>query len=128
MKAPILPWLRSIDGMNTHDESYQLAMAGGVTTAQILPGSANNIGTSKNSLYAFFLTSLTRDCCHWQLYCAFSGGQAFVIKLRPTSERSATSKVIEPPWTLTHNDSDVGEGGYVRWRHMKYVYAHFLGP
>ena len=43
-KAPILPWLRSIDGLNTHDASYELAMAGGVTTAQILPGSANNIG------------------------------------------------------------------------------------
>lgn len=43
-KAPILPWLRSIDGLNTHDESYELAMSGGVTTAQILPGSANNIG------------------------------------------------------------------------------------
>lgn len=43
-KAPILPWLRSIDGLNTHDDSYALAMAGGVTTAQVLPGSANNIG------------------------------------------------------------------------------------
>lgn len=42
--GPVLPWLRSLDGLNTHDESYQLAMAGGVTTAQILPGSANNIG------------------------------------------------------------------------------------
>lgn len=42
--APILPWLRSIDGLNTHDDSYALAMAGGVTTAQVLPGSANNIG------------------------------------------------------------------------------------
>ena len=43
-KAPILPWLRSIDGLNTHDAAYELAVAGGVTTAQILPGSANNIG------------------------------------------------------------------------------------
>jgi hypothetical protein len=43
-KSPILPWLRSLDGLNTHDESYALAIAGGVTTAQILPGSANNIG------------------------------------------------------------------------------------
>ncbi|KAF8958055.1 hypothetical protein BDZ97DRAFT_1950338 [Flammula alnicola] len=88
-KSPILPWLRSIDGLNTHDASYELAMAGGVTTAQILPGSANNMG-----------------------------GQAFVIKLRPTAERSATSKVIEPPLTLTHslNGTD-----YIRWRHMKHA-------
>ena len=44
LKAPILPWLRSIDGLNTHDAAYELAIAGGVTTAQILPGSATNIG------------------------------------------------------------------------------------
>ena len=64
-------------------------MAGGVTTAQVLPGSANNIG-----------------------------GQSFVIKLRPTAERSVTSKVVEPPLTLTHslNGTD-----YIRWRHMKHA-------
>jgi hypothetical protein len=50
--APILPWLRSIDGLNTHDAAYELAIAGGVTTAQILPGSANNIGRA-------FIPSLT---------------------------------------------------------------------
>ena len=42
--GPILPWLRSLDGLNTHDESYSLSIAGGVTTALILPGSANTIG------------------------------------------------------------------------------------
>ncbi|TFK32813.1 hypothetical protein BDQ12DRAFT_691931 [Crucibulum laeve] len=88
-KAPILPWLRSIDGLNTHDDSYELAMAGGVTTAQILPGSANNIG-----------------------------GQSFVIKLRPTSDRSASSKVLEPPLGLFTNST---EEGYVPWRHMKHA-------
>ncbi|KAI0253986.1 hypothetical protein BJV78DRAFT_1280411 [Lactifluus subvellereus] len=36
--GPILPWLRSLDGLNTHDESYSLSIAGGVTTALILPG------------------------------------------------------------------------------------------
>lgn len=88
-KNPILPWLRSIDGLNTHDASYELAMSGGVTTAQILPGSANNIG-----------------------------GQAFVIKLRPTAERSATSKVVEPPLSLTHSSNGTD---YIRWRHMKHA-------
>ena len=48
-KAPILPWLRSIDGLNTHDAAYELAIAGGVTSALILPGSATNIG--KVSVY-----------------------------------------------------------------------------
>jgi hypothetical protein len=50
-KAPILPWLRSIDGLNTHDASYELAMAGGITTTQILPGSADNIGQRCLALY-----------------------------------------------------------------------------
>lgn len=44
VKGPILPWLRSLDGLNTHDDGYELARSGGVTTAQILPGSANDIG------------------------------------------------------------------------------------
>jgi len=43
-KGPILPWLRSADGLNTHDDGYLLAMAGGVTSAQVLPGSTNAIG------------------------------------------------------------------------------------
>lgn len=42
--GPIVPYLRSIDGFNTHDEAVQLAVAGGVTTAQVLPGSGNAIG------------------------------------------------------------------------------------
>ena len=54
-QAPILPWLRSIDGLNTHDASYELAIAGGVTTAQILPGSANNIGNTVFHSYSWVL-------------------------------------------------------------------------
>ena len=42
--GPITSWLRSIDGINTHDVAYELATAGGVTTSLILPGSANAIG------------------------------------------------------------------------------------
>lgn len=38
------PWLRSIDGINTQDDSYKLSIAGGLTTALVLPGSANAIG------------------------------------------------------------------------------------
>ncbi|KAJ7474692.1 hypothetical protein FB451DRAFT_274443 [Mycena latifolia] len=87
-KAPILPWLRSIDGINTHDLAYRLSMSGGVTTAQIVPGSANNIG-----------------------------GQSFLIKLRPTAERSTSSMLLEPPHTLFLNESD----GRPRWRHMKHA-------
>lgn len=42
--GPVLPWLRSIDAFNTHDDGFELAVAGGVTSAQILPGSGNAIG------------------------------------------------------------------------------------
>ncbi|KAJ7628031.1 hypothetical protein DFH06DRAFT_1272898 [Mycena polygramma] len=88
VKAPILPWLRSLDGLNTHDDAYRLAIVGGVTTAQVLPGSANNIG-----------------------------GQAFLIKLRPTAERSASAMLLEPPLTLGLNSSDMRP----KWRHMKHA-------
>ncbi|KAH0587756.1 hypothetical protein H2248_006514 [Termitomyces sp. 'cryptogamus'] len=84
--GPILPWLRSIDGFNTHDESFQLSIAGGVTSAQVLPGSGNAIG-----------------------------GQAFMIKLRKTSEGSPSSMVIEPPHSLTGKKTE----DHVRWRHLK---------
>ena len=42
--SPILPWLRAIDGFNTHDDAFALAVAGGVTTVQVVPGSENVIG------------------------------------------------------------------------------------
>jgi imidazolonepropionase-like amidohydrolase len=43
-KGTVQPWLRSLDGLNTHDDSYSLSIAGGVTSAIVLPGSANAIG------------------------------------------------------------------------------------
>lgn len=45
------------------------------------------------------------------------GGQAYVIKLRPTAEHSVTSKVLEPPYNL--NDSHFDHSLTPRWRHMK---------
>jgi len=44
IKGTIQPWLRSLDGLNTHDDSYALSISGGVTTSLVLPGSANAIG------------------------------------------------------------------------------------
>ncbi|CAK5276604.1 unnamed protein product [Mycena citricolor] len=89
-KAPILPWLRSVDGLNTHDDAFRLTMSGGVTTAQVVPGSANNIG-----------------------------GQAFLMKLRPTAERSTSSMLLEPPGNLYINDTNADQRP--RWRHMKHA-------
>ena len=41
--------MRSLDGLNTHDDAYKLSISGGVTTANILPGSADAIGISLSS-------------------------------------------------------------------------------
>ncbi|KAI8973081.1 carbohydrate esterase family 9 protein [Trametes punicea] len=68
-KGPVLPWLRALDGLNTHDDAYRLSIAGGVTTALVLPGSANAIG-----------------------------GQGVLIKLRPPSDRSPTGMLLENPY------------------------------
>ncbi|KAJ7589790.1 hypothetical protein C8J56DRAFT_1139426 [Mycena floridula] len=75
--GPVLPWLRVVDGLNTHDDAYRLAVAGGVTTSLILPGSANAIA-----------------------------GQGFAIKLRPTKERSTFSLLLEPPFGTNGSDVD----------------------
>jgi len=52
-----LPWIRSIDGLNTHDDAYELSISGGVTTANILPGSANAIGTSRSTILKQYLVA-----------------------------------------------------------------------
>ena len=84
-------------------------MSGGVTTAQVLPGSANNIG--------MFMLDWSRILQSHQLLCYALGGQAFVIKLRQTADKTAISKVLEPPQSLIPNQTS----DYVHWRHMKYV-------
>ncbi|KAE9387106.1 hypothetical protein BT96DRAFT_1025981 [Gymnopus androsaceus JB14] len=87
-KGLVQPWLRSLDALNTHDDAYRLSISGGVTTAVILPGSANAIG-----------------------------GQAFVIKLRPTEERSPSSMLLEPPFNFS--GSGIEEVYPPRWRQLK---------
>ncbi|KAH9045482.1 hypothetical protein EDB85DRAFT_35113 [Lactarius pseudohatsudake] len=87
-KGPILPWLRTIDAFDTHDDSIELVMSGGVTSMQVLPGSANAIA-----------------------------GQAFMLKLRKTAERSPTSMVIEPPPEI--NGSHLSSSDPPRWRYLK---------
>lgn len=52
IKGTVQPWLRSLDGLNTHDDSYPLSIAGGVTTSLVLPGSANAIGKLPNKCVA----------------------------------------------------------------------------
>ncbi|KAI0722347.1 composite domain of metallo-dependent hydrolase [Cerioporus squamosus] len=85
--GPILPWLRSIDGLNTHDAAFAYAVAGGVTTVQVLPDNGHNA----------------------------IGGQAFMIKLRKTSQRTPSSMVIEPPYQLNGTRPDPYAP---RWRHL----------
>ncbi|KAF5393062.1 hypothetical protein D9757_001113 [Collybiopsis confluens] len=90
VKGLVQPWLRSLDALNTHDDAYRLSISGGVTTSVVLPGSANAIG-----------------------------GQAFVIKLRPTEERTPSSMLLEPPFTF--NGSGIIEVQPPRWRLLKRV-------
>lgn len=104
-KGPIVPWLRSLDGLNIHDESYPLSIAGGVTTALILPGSANAIG------------KLPLPTGHHGDLTAYAGGQAYTIKLRQTAERSPTAMLLEPPYQL---NGTYPASRAVPWRHLKY--------
>lgn len=60
--GPVLPWLRSIDGFDTHDDSFELAIAGGVTSALILPGSANAIG---NFIQGRFRSKMIDQFSRW---------------------------------------------------------------
>ena len=42
--GPIQPALRAIDAINPHDPAIRQALAGGVTTANVMPGSGNAMG------------------------------------------------------------------------------------
>jgi len=44
MTGPIQPGLRAIDAIDPNDPGIKMALAGGVTTANIMPGSGNAIG------------------------------------------------------------------------------------
>ncbi|GAA5993130.1 hypothetical protein JCM10908_001303 [Rhodotorula pacifica] len=96
--GPIQPQLRTIDAINAHDLAYRRSVAGGVTTSLILPGSANNIG-----------------------------GQAFLIKLRPTKERTIDSLALELPFhipspgTSSPHLVNTTSPRRPRWRHMKHA-------
>ncbi|KAJ7183115.1 hypothetical protein C8R46DRAFT_1158955 [Mycena filopes] len=77
LRGLVLPWLRSVDSMNTHDDGFALAIAGGITTSLILPGSADAMG-----------------------------GQGFVLKPRRTKEGSSSALLLEPPFGLNGSDVD----------------------
>ena len=54
--SPLTPEVRAIDGLNPRDEAFDLALAGGVTTAVTGPGSANVVGGT------FAAIKLKGDC------------------------------------------------------------------
>ncbi|SCZ92564.1 BZ3500_MvSof-1268-A1-R1_Chr5-2g07982 [Microbotryum saponariae] len=90
LAGPVLPWLRSLDAINTHDLAFKRTVSGGVTTSLILPGSGNSIG-----------------------------GQAFPIKLRPTKEKTPDSRVVELPYNIAGSKVEWKREDPPRWRHMK---------
>lgn len=64
MKGLIMGWLRSVDGLNTHDEGFRHTLSGGVTTALILPGSADAMGTP--ALVFLFVSYIIKTLvCRW---------------------------------------------------------------
>lgn len=90
-KSPILPWLRSLDGFNTHDLAFNLSISGGITTMLVLPGSAGNIG-----------------------------GQAFVFKPRWTKENTPQSMQVDPPFVIVNEGNGTWERTGT-WRHIKHA-------
>ncbi|KAF7330339.1 Carbohydrate esterase family 9 protein [Mycena venus] len=90
LKGLVLPFLRALDAMNTHDEGFALAVAGGRHNE-------------------FDLARLSR--CN--------GYVGFVIKIRPTKERSSSALLLEPPFGI--NGSEVDYNVPPRWRHMKHA-------
>ncbi|KDN45504.1 hypothetical protein RSAG8_04828, partial [Rhizoctonia solani AG-8 WAC10335] len=92
-KGPVLPFLRSLDAINTHDEAFRLFRAGGVATSLVLPGSGNTIG-----------------------------GQGFVIKLGKDAVRKGPSAMVLEPQDglfVPQNQSERFDGP--RWRHIKHA-------
>ena len=112
LHGPVVSWLRSIDAINTHDASYELAAAGGVTTSLILPGSDNTIGRCHSTSHNHVTLN------------SFVGGEAYVIKPRRTKERSPTSLLVEPPFGL--NTSDIDYDIPPRWRHLKHACGMYI--
>jgi len=76
---------------------------------QALPGSINAIGKAD--------APVLRDLSTYNQH--ITAGQAFMMKLRKTMERSPTSMIIEPPKDI--NGSYVGLSDPPRWRYLKYV-------
>jgi hypothetical protein len=84
------PRLRSVDGLNTHDDVYELAMIGGVTSAQVR---CDIIG---RGIYAVTAT----------------GAHAFILKLRKPQDRSVSSMIVDSLNTPAH---DTDNHASFRW-------------
>jgi hypothetical protein len=85
-------------------------MAGGVTSVQVLPGSINAIGEAETLAHTVLST-------YSEIYT--TAGQAFMVKLRKTLERSPTSMIIEPPQDINGPHLDFSDTP--RWRYLKCV-------
>ncbi|KAJ7255301.1 carbohydrate esterase family 9 protein [Mycena rebaudengoi] len=108
LKGLILPWLRSLDGLNTHDDCVSFVHLG--------RGNHRQCSSWERRCDRFALR-IVRDYCLTQKN--YSGGQAFVIKLRPTAERSSSAMLLEPPFSL--NGTYVDPSARPRWRQMKHA-------
>ena len=85
--GPILPWLRTVDAFNTHDEAFQLAIAGGVTTVLVSPGSSSVIG---GHIYSSSLQTSLIWPCRWRSIhdeIAKTGKSVRVVYARRTARK-----------------------------------------
>lgn len=87
-KSPILPFLRSLDSFSVSDLAFKNSIAGGITSMQVLPGSANNIG-----------------------------GEAFFFKPRVIAGGSPSDMVLEPPFAFDGNGTTRVPGRSRRSKH-----------
>lgn len=104
LKGSVQPWLRSLDGFDTHDEAFNGSIAGGITTMLVLPGSA-----SESSLTA----------CRKEAHSSSDaiGGTAYPFKPRWTAENTPQSMLVEPAF-------EIRNGSWHRthaWRHIKHA-------
>ena len=105
-KQSVQPWLRSLDGFNTHDLAFNLTNSGGITTILVLPGSAG--------------LSLATTSCRVTDKQGNIGGTAFTMKTRWTNENTPQSMQVEPPFIIDTHGNGTWERTHA-WRHIKHA-------
>ena len=115
---PILPQLRALDAIKPHDEGFEMALAGGVTTAVICPGDDNLIGgvcaavktAGKTVSEMTVIPELAFHMCLTDgVRNTYSGKQAPKTRMASASlirEALMKAKNYHTKWTASQEDSE----------------------